>query len=117
MADVTNFMKEDRDGFANWFIICALTESEVGPDANIGGDIPYILKMQLNGIEIDPIKAIDSLEKQMNRMVEERALEMVEETKKDILEPFEEKVEDLTNSLDALIKEKITNKFPNTEQE
>jgi hypothetical protein len=95
---------ENRRSLLHWFLIDSLVGIKIEQPIT---DIPRILTMQLNGIEINPLKAIERLEEQFDKLVEEKARELFEELKRDILEPFEDKVKELTDSVGLLITSKI----------
>ena len=63
--------------------------------------------MQLNGVEINPLHALKRLEEEFDKLVEKAALEKVTCIKNEILAPFEEQVEDMTNSLKQLVESKL----------
>lgn len=95
---------EDRDSFIHWFIIATLSGVEITENMR---DCPRNLTMQLNGEDVNPENAIDRLEEEFNRMVEQKAKEMLDDMRRDILQPFEEKVEEMTGHLDELITSKL----------
>ena len=101
--DLTKEYK-NRDSFIQWFLICALKGVEI--TENVRNE-PRDVKMQLNGVELNPLHALKRLEKEFNRLVEKKALERIEEIENDILEPFNEQVEELTRSLKNLVLLKL----------
>ena len=83
---------EDRDSFINWFIIASLAGIE------ITGEIkskPMVVTMQINGEEVNPANSIDRLEKQFDRMVKDKACEMIDELKWDLGEKIRLNLEEV----------------------
>jgi hypothetical protein len=95
---------QDRDSFIHWFLICALKGVDITDQIRAE---PRKVTMQLNGVELNPMHALKRLEGEFDRLVEKSALEKVEDLKRDILEPFEEQVEDMTSALKKLVESKL----------
>jgi hypothetical protein len=95
---------KDRDSFAHWFIIAALSDTKI--TENLRSE-PKIVTMQINGEDVNPTKAILRLEQEFDRNVKLRAKELFEQYKDEIFEPLGTKVEEMTKSLDSLINEKL----------
>lgn len=95
---------EERDSFLKWFLIASLAGIKV---EGVVTDVPRILTLQLNGVDINPEAAIIRLEEQFDRLVAEKAQELFEEMKRDILEPFEDKVKEMTAAVSALLEAKV----------
>lgn len=96
---------EDRDGFLHWFLIASLAGIKVEGAVT---EVPRIVTMQLNGVEVNPEAAIKRLEEQFDMLVVEKANELFEELKQDILKPFEDKVEEMTEVVKSLVAAKIS---------
>jgi hypothetical protein len=101
--DMTENFK-DRESFIQWFLIAAMagmdmTETVVAKPSNI--------TMQINGIEMNPLRAIQRMEEEFKRQIEDAANEKVEDLKNEILDPFEEQVQDMTAALKNLVSKKL----------
>ena len=98
---------EDRESFVQWFLIAAIagmemTEAVVSKPSNI--------TMQINGIEMNPLRAIQRMEEEFKRQIKVAANEKVEDLKNEILNPFEEQVPDMTVALKRLVSDKLRSK-------
>ena len=102
--DLTKEFKE-HNSFIHWFLIAALTGIEITKEVKAK---PRLVTMLINGVEINPLKAITRLEEQFDRMVADKAKEQVEEIKKDIMAPFDEQVEDMTAALKMMVDKKLS---------
>lgn len=89
-----NKIFEDRDSFHYNFMITALAGQEITDKIK---EYPRVVTMQINGEEIDPVRALDRLDKVIDDHIEKRANEIVEGKIADILKPFEEQVEHMTD--------------------
>lgn len=96
---------EKRDSFLHWFLICALTGTKLTNEIK---QKPYNLTMTWNGVDINCIRAISRLEDQFDDLVEKKAKKMIEDMKYDIMEPFHDKIDSMTEEIDTLIKERLT---------
>ena len=95
---------EDRDAFLHWFLIASLAGIKVEGAVT---EVPRNLTMQLNGVDLNPEAALKRLEEQFDKLVAEKAQDLFEEMKRDILEPFEDKVKEMTDAVDSLVSAKI----------
>lgn len=95
---------DERDSFAHWFIIASLSGVKITENIK---NRPMDVKMQINGEDVNPEKAILRLEEEFDRMVNSKARELLQEWKGDVMEPFEDKIKDMTESLDGLISDKL----------
>lgn len=66
----------DRDSFVHWFLIAAIAGQEITDEMKAE---PRLIRMTLNNVEIDPLRAIRRLEEEVDRLIEKRATEMVNE--------------------------------------
>ncbi|MFA7287249.1 MAG: hypothetical protein WC055_00055 [Melioribacteraceae bacterium] len=94
----------DTKSFHHWFMISALSGIDITEEIK---SIPRVITMQINGVEINPEKALSRLEEEFDGLVEKEAKKMVQEMKNDILDPFEEKVRELTEGIEELIENKL----------
>jgi len=80
---------ENRENFIGWLIVSALTDSEVDMNEFTHGDqfnaSELEVKMSINGFDVPVMKTLNDIEKQMNRMVYEKALEIVNNKYGDII--------------------------------
>ena len=90
--------------FINWFIIAAVTGVDITEAMKRG---TKDITMQVNGDEVDPLRALTRLEEEFDRMIEIRASELIEDLKRDILTPFEDKVDEIRGELDKMLTDKI----------
>ena len=104
--DVTKEFK-DRESFLHWFVIASVAGIKTKSEELCKE--PRLITMQLNGVEIDPLRAINRMEEEFDRLVEKKAKELVEDITDDILSPFEEQVEDLTSAVKDIISAKLPN--------
>ena len=80
---------ENRENFVGLLIISALTDSKVDMnefthrDQLNAGELE--VKMSINGFDVPVMKTLNDIEKQMNRMVYEKALEIVNNKYGDII--------------------------------
>lgn len=95
---------EDVKSFHHWFMISALSGVEITETVK---DAPRVVTMQINGVEMNPEKALARLEEEFDRLADKKAKETIKEIKNDILEPFEEKVKELTEAVEELIENKL----------
>ncbi len=100
--DLTKEYKHDE--FVKWFIIAAITGVEI---TEVMRTRPMNITMQINGAEIDPYRAMKRLEDEYDDLVARKARQMVEEIKQDILEPFEDKVMEITMAMEQFINNKL----------
>jgi len=96
---------EKRESFVNWFLICALSGVEITDQVR---DKPRNVTMQLNGVEINPLHAIDRLEGEFDRLVEKSVQEKIEQLKTSILNPLEEQIGDMITDLKQNIDLKLS---------
>ena len=80
---------ENSENFVGWLIVSALTDSEVDMNEFTHGDqfnaSELEVKMSINGFDVPVMKTLNDIEKQMNRMVYEKALEIVNNKYGDII--------------------------------
>lgn len=100
--DLTKEFK-DQESFIHWFIIAAVCGTEITEAMK---SEPRNITMQLNGEEIDPKRALLRLEEEFDRCVDKKAEEKIADIKRDILNPFEDEIERLTDTIDEMIAEK-----------
>lgn len=93
----------DRKSFVQWFLIAAMADMGM-TEAVVA--VPSNITMQINGIEMNPLHAIQRMEEEFNLRIEEIVNERVVELKDEILDPFEEQVQDMTAALKALVCKK-----------
>tara|TARA_R110000744_G_scaffold51361_1_gene110620 strand:- start:495 stop:788 length:294 start_codon:yes stop_codon:yes gene_type:complete len=74
---------EDRDTFLHWFIIASLTGVEITEEIKAN---PMLVTMQINGQEVNPANSIERLEQQFDRMVKDKACEMLDDLRFDATE-------------------------------
>ncbi len=95
-----NWAGRSREDFLHWFIISAITDSRKIDEimAQEGFDASNLeVKFFVNGFELPVEETIESINKQLDRMVEEKAIELLNERVCDldeILEDFKEKFDD-----------------------
>lgn len=109
--DMTEEFK-NREGFLHWFLIASVAGLKTKSKEMCKE--PRMVTMQLNGVEIDPLRAINRLEEEFERRIEERAKEMVEDITNDILTPFNDQVEDLTSAVRNMLSTKLPNHLKET---
>lgn len=108
--DLTEEFKNDQ--FVKWFIIAAISDGSTITDEM--SDLPREITMQINNVEIDPLRAMKRLEEEFDRNVELRSKELVEDMKNEIFEPFENKVQEVTDVLNKYLSDKVSKKeLPN----
>lgn len=112
--DMTEEFK-NREGFLHWFLIASLTDVKTKSEKMYKE--PRMVTMQLNGVEIDPMRAINRLEEEFDRLVEVKAKEMIEDITDDILDPFNEQVEDLTSAVKNILSAKLPNHLKEEDHE
>lgn len=95
---------EKRGSFIHWFILASLAGIDVKGKIT---EVPRNLTMQLNGVETNPLAALTRLEQQFDELVAEKAQELFEEHKANILDPFEEQVKELTAGVSRLMSGKL----------
>lgn len=95
----------DKDEFVKWFIIASIAGVNITDKMR---QRPMMITMQVNGIEVDPYRAMKRLEEQYDSIVARKARQMVEELKNDILEPFEDKVMEITQAMEQFINNKLS---------
>ena len=95
-----NYLK-NRENFVGWLIISALTDSKVDMNEFTHSDqfnaSELEVEMKINGVDVPVMQTLNDIEKQMNRMVYEKALEIVSNKYGDIfnlLDDMEERVKD-----------------------
>jgi len=88
-----------RESKVKWFIISAISKGKIEINESLRAE-PRILKMSLNGQDIDPLHAIEKMHEQFDALVVKKAKVMVSKLKDKITEPLEAKIEELTNLID-----------------
>ncbi len=104
--DITNEF-EKRKSFLNWSVICSLKGIEITDQLSSN---PRDLTMILNGVELNPINFFKRIEEEFDRAVEEKANEKLEQAKHDILDEYQEKVDEITNEIENVLWESIRGK-------
>jgi len=103
--DITDVFEQD---FINFFVIessvAALDKESESINKKIT-ELPRILKMQYNGIELDPLLALNQMRDQFDAMVKAKALSLLENISDTIETDFKESLENTTINLKNLIKE------------
>ena len=97
--DITEEFK-NRDSFLHWFLISSLTGVKITEETT---QKPRVLTMFLNGTELNSLNAINRLEEEFNRILKEKSKSIAKNKLEDILVPFEEKVQELTDTLQKMI--------------
>lgn len=95
---------EDKDSFNYWFMIASLTDIDITDNIK---DYPRVITMQINGDEINPENALKRLKEECDHKVNEKAKELAEQMKYEILDPISEKLVDIENSIDKQFEEYI----------
>lgn len=89
---------ENRDTFLHWFIIASLTGVEITEEIKAN---PMLVTMQINGQEVNPVNSIERLEQQFDRMVKDKACEMIEDLKYKINEKVDLGIDELLGEVKA----------------
>ncbi len=80
---------EDRVSFIHNFIIRSLTGINICETIKAR---PRYVTMQINGVDIDPLNALNRLEEEYEGLVKEEAKKLSEEVLQDVIIPFEDKI-------------------------
>jgi len=108
-------IKEYRNSFIEWFIIASFSgiddkEREkivsIQEEKRKNDDNSFEVTMQINGISVNPKTAISGLQEQFNRMVNEKAKEIVDNIISDKFDIIDENINDV-NSLVSSFKERL----------
>jgi len=104
MENVKQDEFEDRYSFHNWFMITSIVGCDITDKMK---EYPHIVTMQVNGEEVDPIRALHRLDNSIDDHVAHQAKNLIEDHINDIIKPFEDTIADLTDELHKLIAVKI----------
>lgn len=88
---------EKRDSFLSWFVFHSINIDKIGEGGIKPGKDLYDLTMFIDGVELNPVAAIEALEKQMNAMINEKAVAMVENRFQNVIEELENTVKTATS--------------------
>jgi hypothetical protein len=101
-----DFSGKNLDGFAGHFVVHV-----IGPllDAQAKGGVEIIAKelditVRINGVEVEFMSFIDSVQQQMERMIEEKAYELLEQRG---LTSIYDELHELEERLKQMIREKL----------
>lgn len=84
-------------------ILTAITEGKVVDDVIGEGNGNYDVELRINGIELNPIHAFEQWEKQFDKMLEEKAKNLIEHK----IGEFDDMLYDLKNELKRGIAKKL----------
>lgn len=105
--DVTK--EYEKRGFLYWFLIYGISATG-GVRGNMA-EVPRNLVVTLNGEEIDPIVAFQSLETKFKDAVRDEAKELLRDAQRDILMDFEDSLQELNskvkNALNSFIDDTV----------
>jgi hypothetical protein len=87
---------ENRNSFLHWFIIASLTGVDI--TENIKSD-PMDITMQINGEEVNVLNSIKRLEEQFNTLVNDKALELIEGARDELINKLTINTNDVLSNL------------------
>lgn len=93
---------DKTDSFIHWFIICALVGIDITEEVK---KRPIDIKMTINEVEMNPLASLKRLEEEFDRLVDKKANEKIDIITDNIIEPFQEKIQELTDKLHELVFE------------
>jgi len=119
MVDITEeFNKRPfTENFLEWFITHILSKQyDIRDIPKEVGQESRILTMQLNGVDLNPLIAIQDLERQFDDMVATEAKKLLQELKQEYLNNLEDKFDTLTKGIDKMIEEQLPEKYQDKDE-